>query len=104
MVPLVTEFGIYLATNRRRSVHTVRAYSMSAERLVVFLSDHWGSAVPRARLADLTTADLRAFLAARVPGDFDGTLRQVVRMRVEWALREGNALLPETVALWNAVR
>jgi 2-amino-4-hydroxy-6-hydroxymethyldihydropteridine diphosphokinase len=46
----------------------------------------------------------RAYLAARVCDDFDATLRQVVRMRLEWALREGNALFPETIALWNAVR
>jgi len=46
----------------------------------------------------------RAYLAARVPEDFDGTFRQVVRVRLEWALREGHALRPETVALWNQVR
>lgn len=46
----------------------------------------------------------RAFLAAAVPGDFDGVFRQVVRMRIEWTLREGNALYAETVELWNSVR
>ena len=46
----------------------------------------------------------RAYLAARVPTDFDGTLRQVVRQRIEWTLREGYELHPQTVALWNAVR
>src|ERR687886_1878383 len=46
----------------------------------------------------------RAFLAAQVTHDFDGTFRQVVRHRLEWALREGNALLPEAVALWNSLR
>ncbi|HVZ78222.1 MAG TPA: hypothetical protein VG818_09610 [Gemmatimonadaceae bacterium] len=46
----------------------------------------------------------RAFLAAQVPRDFDGVFRQVVRARLEWALREGHALFPETVALWNHVR
>lgn len=46
----------------------------------------------------------RAFLAGIVPRDFDGVFRQVVRMRVEWSLREGNALYPETVELWNSVR
>lgn len=46
----------------------------------------------------------RAFLARYVPTDFDGVFRQVVRMRLEWALREGHSLFPETVALWNAVR
>jgi 2-amino-4-hydroxy-6-hydroxymethyldihydropteridine diphosphokinase len=46
----------------------------------------------------------RAYLAHLVPLDFAGTFRQVVRTRLDWALREGKALLPETVALWNAVR
>jgi 2-amino-4-hydroxy-6-hydroxymethyldihydropteridine diphosphokinase len=46
----------------------------------------------------------RAYLAARVPDDFDSTFRQVIRARLEWSLREGMQLYPETVALWNAVR
>jgi 2-amino-4-hydroxy-6-hydroxymethyldihydropteridine diphosphokinase len=46
----------------------------------------------------------RAYLAHQVPLDFDGTFRQVVRTRLEWALQEGKGLLEETVALWNAVR
>lgn len=46
----------------------------------------------------------RAFLADHLPHDFDGVFRQVLRMRIEWTLREGKALFPETVALWNQVR
>jgi len=46
----------------------------------------------------------RAFLAENVPHDFAGVFRQVVRQRLEWALREGGALYPETVELWNSVR
>ena len=46
----------------------------------------------------------RAYLAAQVPLDFDGTFRQVVRARLEWALREGMRLYPEVVTLWNDVR
>lgn len=46
----------------------------------------------------------RTFLAAQVPHDFDGVFRQVVRARLEWSLREGHSLFPETVTLWNAVR
>ena len=45
----------------------------------------------------------RAWLAAQVPNDFAGVFRQVVRMRLEWSLREGKQLYPSTVALWNAV-
>jgi len=46
----------------------------------------------------------RAFLATQVPHDFDGVFRQVLRARLEYALREGYTLFPETVALWNVVR
>ena len=46
----------------------------------------------------------RTFLAAQLPHNFDGVFRQVVRMRLEWTLREGKGIFPETVALWNSVR
>lgn len=46
----------------------------------------------------------RAFLARQVPHDFDGVFRQVLRARLEYALREGYTLFPETVGLWNTVR
>jgi len=46
----------------------------------------------------------RAFLAALVGRDFDGVLRQVVRMRIEWSLREGLEIFPETASFWNSVR
>jgi len=46
----------------------------------------------------------RAFLTSAVPLAFDQVFRQVVRMRLEWAIREGKGLAPETVALWESVR
>jgi predicted HD superfamily hydrolase involved in NAD metabolism len=46
----------------------------------------------------------RGFLARQVPHDFAGVFRQVVRMRIEWTVREGHTIFPETVQLWNAVR
>jgi HD superfamily phosphohydrolase YqeK len=46
----------------------------------------------------------RAFLAAHVVLDFDGVFREVVRHRLAWTVREGKALFPETVALWNTLR
>jgi HD superfamily phosphohydrolase YqeK len=45
----------------------------------------------------------RQYLAHQVPHDFDGTFRQVVRLRLEWTLREGKPLFLETVDLWNSV-
>jgi 2-amino-4-hydroxy-6-hydroxymethyldihydropteridine diphosphokinase len=46
----------------------------------------------------------RAFLADRVADDFNAVFRQVVRLRLEWTIREGKGLAPETVALWNQIR
>ncbi|NJC32984.1 integrase/recombinase XerC [Sphingomonas jejuensis] len=63
--PLVSAWRDHLARDRRRSAHTVRAYSATAARLVRFLQHHLGGAVDAATLAALTPADLRAHLAAR---------------------------------------
>ncbi|MBH1998152.1 MAG: tyrosine recombinase XerC [Sphingomonadaceae bacterium] len=55
----------HLALDRRRSIHTVRAYVATAERLVAFLEGHHGQAVTAPMLARLEQADLRAFLTVR---------------------------------------
>lgn len=46
---------------------------------------------------------VRAFLAGVVPHDLDGAFRQVVRLRIETGLRDGRALHPRTVDLWNSI-
>lgn len=46
----------------------------------------------------------RYFLSLQVPTSFDDVFRQVVRMRLEWTVREGNHIFPETVALWNELQ
>ncbi len=46
----------------------------------------------------------RFFLAAQVPHSFDAVFRQVVRFRLDWSVREGNHIFPETVALWKSLR
>jgi len=45
----------------------------------------------------------RRALAARVSTDRDTVLREVARRRIEWVLRSGWPLPPETVAFWNAL-
>jgi 2-amino-4-hydroxy-6-hydroxymethyldihydropteridine diphosphokinase len=45
----------------------------------------------------------REFLARTLPRDFDGVFRQVVQLRLEWTLREGKPVFPETAAMWNQV-
>ncbi|HVF39968.1 MAG TPA: hypothetical protein VM939_08705 [Gemmatimonadaceae bacterium] len=46
----------------------------------------------------------RNFLASQVPHSFDAVFRQVVRFRLDWSVREGNHIFPETVDLWNSLR
>jgi integrase/recombinase XerC len=55
----------HLALDRRRSIHTVRAYVATAERLIAFLEEHRGERVEASTLATLDQADLRAFLTSR---------------------------------------
>lgn len=52
----------------------------------------------RARHADLID---RADLVHRVPAERDAVLREVARRRLEWNLRSGWPLAPQTVAFWN---
>ena len=63
--PLPLLYAEHLARDRRRSVHTVRAYEATAIRLMAFLQSHWGGPVTREALSGVTAADLRAFLAHR---------------------------------------
>ena len=62
---LVAQWGGYLANDRRRSAHTVRAYVGTAHRLIDFLGGYRGEAVEPEALFAVGAADLRAFLAAR---------------------------------------
>ena len=59
---LISAWSDHLRQERRRSLHTVRAYVATAERLLDFLSDHQGGPP---KLDALEAADLRAFLARR---------------------------------------
>ena len=64
-ITLPAAWAAHLALDRRRSVHTVRAYAATAARLVAFLGDHWGASIDRPALARVTTIDVRSFLARR---------------------------------------
>ncbi|MBS0503710.1 MAG: tyrosine recombinase XerC [Proteobacteria bacterium] len=65
---LATAFADHLRRDRRRSVHTVRAYEATAARLLDFLSTHHGRLADVSLLKQIGVADLRAFLAARRDG------------------------------------
>ncbi len=59
---LISNWSDHLRTGRRRSLHTVRAYIATAERLVDFLQVHQGGPPD---LGKVEASDLRAFLAHR---------------------------------------
>ena len=65
---LAVRWADYLAHDRRRSPHTVRAYVAAAHRLIDFLGRHRGEEIGRFGLLNLHAADLRAFLADRRGG------------------------------------
>lgn len=71
---LIEDWRRFLAQDRRRSVHTVRAYIATAERLIAFLQEHQGGSVTRNDLTTLRTADIRSFLAERRITDDIGNL------------------------------
>jgi hypothetical protein len=62
---LAARWGKYLAFDRRRSPHTVRAYVATAYRFLEFLQRYRGEEIGRFGLLNLHAADLRAFLADR---------------------------------------
>ncbi|MBL0941098.1 MAG: hypothetical protein IBJ03_19625 [Gemmatimonadaceae bacterium] len=76
--------------------HTVGHASWSRTGRALYMADFLEPGRP------FMQAD-RAYLADRVAASFDDTFRQVVRLRLEWTLREGKQMHPPTVALWNSV-
>jgi integrase/recombinase XerC len=62
---IAARWADYLANDRRRSPHTVRAYAATAHRLIEFLGRHRGEEIGRFSLLNLHASDLRAFLADR---------------------------------------
>jgi HD superfamily phosphohydrolase YqeK len=107
-VPIEILHGPAAATQLERDGDT-RAELLAAIRYHTVGHAAWGRLGRALYMADFlepgrkfARAD-RIFLSAQVPHDFDGVFRQVVRMRLEWSLREGLTLYPPTVELWNLV-
>src|SRR5262245_59708852 len=55
----------HLATERRMSAKNCEAYSRDVVQFLRFMAEHLGGRVTLARLAKLSPADVRAFMAAR---------------------------------------
>ena len=62
---LAARWSSYLQHDRRRSAHTVRAYSATAHRFIQFLGHYRGETVNVAALTGIIAADLRAFPTVR---------------------------------------
>lgn len=62
---LLAQWLTYLATEKRASPRTVRAYGDDVERYLDFLIRHRGETPTAVTLASLSAADLRAHLASR---------------------------------------
>ncbi len=62
---LAARWDSFLAHDRRRSPHTVRAYVATAHRFIDFLGSYRGEEIGRFGLLNIAAADLRAFLAER---------------------------------------
>ncbi len=62
---LAARWSRHLQFDRRRSLHTVRAYVATAHRFIDFLSRYRGEIVGRFGLLNLQAVELRAFLADR---------------------------------------
>ena len=65
---LAARWDSFLAHDRRRSPHTVRAYVATAHRFIDFLGRYRGEEIGRFGLLAIAPADLRAFLADRRGG------------------------------------
>jgi integrase/recombinase XerC len=89
----ITAWGDHLRRDRRRSLHTIRAYVATAERLVAFLQDHEGGSVD---LSGIEAADVRSFLAFR-RGDGIGNAsaaRELSAIRGFITFAAGDAAMP----------
>jgi len=62
---LAARWASHLQHDRRCSLHTVRAYTATAHRLIAFLGVHRGQPIGLSDLLKVSAADMRAFLARR---------------------------------------
>jgi 2-amino-4-hydroxy-6-hydroxymethyldihydropteridine diphosphokinase len=98
------------AATRLAADGETRQHVLDAIRYHTVGSASWGRTGKALYMADYLepgrkfSREDRFFLAAQVPHSFDAAFRQVVRFRLDWSVREGNHIFPETVALWNSLR
>jgi len=66
LLAAIDDWRRWLITERRTSDHTVDGYCRDLSAFLEFLQEHQGETPDLAALADLTTADFRSWLAARI--------------------------------------
>ncbi len=95
LMKAVERWRRHLASERRLAAKTVEAYSRDAEQFLRFLTSHLGGAPKLADFADLSTTDIRAFMAARRnDGAGSRTLARGIagiRSLVQFLERDGSA-------------
>lgn len=62
----------HLRSERRLSPKTLDAYERDLRQCLIFLADHWGSAVTLKKFAAIEATDVRAFMAVRRNDDIGG--------------------------------
>ncbi|MFD2184496.1 tyrosine recombinase XerC [Rhodoplanes azumiensis] len=84
---------VHVGAERRMSAKTVEAYARDVRQVLGFLCEHLGARVTLKALGSLTTADLRAFMAARRGDGISGRslMRTLAGMRsfARYLAREG---------------
>lgn len=78
LTQIIKDWQDSLTHQRRLSPHTLSAYSRDVAQFISFLTGHFGQDIRVADLANLTTADIRSFLAHRRMSD-DAENRSVAR-------------------------
>ena len=76
LVGELTRWLEHLSAERRMSGKTCEAYARDVLQFLRFMSEHFGARVTLGRLAKLSPADVRAFMAARRA---DGASRPLMR-------------------------
>lgn len=103
LLHLIESWQRWLAHEKRMSTHTLQAYTRDLSAFLDFLREHQGRLPDTALLADLSTADFRAWMSRRT---LDGLQKSssaralsTLRNFYRWAARNGHFDNPAITAL-----
>lgn len=101
-IKTVEDWRLYLATERRVSLHTFSAYDREISRLFTFLKEHLGGAAGLHELRRLSPADFRSYLAHRRAENHESPLSNRSMARALSGLRSYFRYLDRTGIASNA--